>query len=287
MTDRYGFFRRWTRRTVFRLLQDNPGIAGKRFAARPDSHSFVVPDEGPAVPAADPEALPLPPHPLWKDHADSVEEFLATGRADAERMKEILTSLGAPLARAARVLDFGCGCGRMLRWLRSFADGAEIWGVDIRAEDILWGQQNLSPPFYLANITTTPHLPFEDASFDLVYAGSVFTHISEQPDAWLLELRRILRPGGHAYVTVLDKHSLELLRASGVAPGPAAVAELDRLGERDFGMFVLDRSLKGVQVFYDIDFLRRGWGRFFEIAAVETEAYSWSQTAVVLRKRDA
>jgi len=45
-------------------------------------------------------------------------------------------------------------------------------------------------------------LPFEDSSFDLVYCGSVFTHVSDLADAWFLELRRILRKGGYAYINL-------------------------------------------------------------------------------------
>jgi ubiquinone/menaquinone biosynthesis C-methylase UbiE len=64
-----------------------------------------------------------------------------------------------------------------------------------------------------ANTTTLPHVPYEDNYFDLIYAGSVFTHIADLADAWLLELKRILRPGGMLYVTVHDDHTLEVLRA--------------------------------------------------------------------------
>jgi SAM-dependent methyltransferase len=49
-----------------------------------------------------------------------------------------------------------------------------------------------------------PPLPFaEDNSFDLVYAFSVFTHIpAEHQEAWLLEMKRILKPGGFLVCTV-------------------------------------------------------------------------------------
>jgi SAM-dependent methyltransferase len=48
-----------------------------------------------------------------------------------------------------------------------------------------------------------PPLPFEDASFDLVYSISVFTHLDEEmQDAWLNELKRVLRPGGILIITV-------------------------------------------------------------------------------------
>ena len=47
-----------------------------------------------------------------------------------------------------------------------------------------------------------PHLPIEDGSTALVYGFSVFTHIDEFETAWLAEIRRILRPGGVAYLTI-------------------------------------------------------------------------------------
>jgi ubiquinone/menaquinone biosynthesis C-methylase UbiE len=113
-------------------------------------------------------------------------------------MKKILGSVGFRIQDGNRVLDLGCASGRMIRWLNDFAEQCKIWGVDISAEHIIWCQQRLSPPFNFATITTAPHLPFEDRYFDLIFAGSVFTHIADLADAWLLELKRIVKPGGEA-----------------------------------------------------------------------------------------
>jgi len=44
---------------------------------------------------------------------------------------------------------------------------------------MLWCQQRMSPLFKFATTTSFPHLPFEDGYFDFVYAGSVFTHITD------------------------------------------------------------------------------------------------------------
>jgi hypothetical protein len=52
----------------------------------------------------------------------------------------------------------------------------------------------------------------------------VFTHIDDLADAWLLELKRILRPGGRLYITVLDKNSLQSL--------------INRYSDYPFGRFV-------------------------------------------------
>jgi ubiquinone/menaquinone biosynthesis C-methylase UbiE len=124
-------------------------------------------------------------------------------------MKHILSQSGFLIQPSHRILDFGCGAGRMIRWLGDSVEGCEVWGVDIQSEHIMWCQQHLSPPFKFATVTTAPHLPFEDRYFDLIYCGSVFSHIDDLADACLLELKRILQPGGRLYITVHEKHSLQ------------------------------------------------------------------------------
>ena len=100
-------------------------------------------------------------------------------------------------------------------------------GVDINAKHINWCQLNLGPPFFFATTTTAPHLPFEDGYFDLIYSGSVFTHISDLADAWLLELRRIVRKGGYLYITIHDKRTVEVLLT---VQGPSALYRVRRAG---------------------------------------------------------
>ena len=77
------------------------------------------------------------------------------------------------------------------------ASTAEFWGADISAEHILWANRHLRPPFrFVTTHDPAAPLPFGDGSFQMIYAGSVFTHIADLADAWLLELRRVLAPGG-------------------------------------------------------------------------------------------
>src|SRR5437763_7108256 len=53
---------------------------------------------------------------------------------------------------------------------------------------------------------SAPSLPLPGRYFDVITAFSVFTHIDEDLEsAWLLELRRILTPGGLLYVTIQDE----------------------------------------------------------------------------------
>ena len=126
-------------------------------------------------------------------------------------MARILAEADTDVDSVARLLDFGCAAARMLRFCPRYFQQAECWGVDLKAEHIEWCQRFLSPPFLFAATTSLPHLPFDDGVFDLVYCGSVFTHISDLADAWFLELRRVLRPGGHLYLTIHDEHTIEVL----------------------------------------------------------------------------
>jgi ubiquinone/menaquinone biosynthesis C-methylase UbiE len=159
-----------------------------------------------------------------------------------------------------------------------------MWGADIQSEHIIWCQQHLSPPFKFVTVTTAPHLPFEDRYFDLIYCGSVFTHIDDLADAWLLELKRILQPGGMLYITIHDKHSLQEYIAS-----DWSVGELLRVYDKkmmisqlDFNVFAMGRGHVS-QVFYDVNYLQQHWRCILDVISVTQDAYG-GQTALLLKK---
>jgi SAM-dependent methyltransferase len=238
------------------------------------------------------DGLPIPPKRLWERWGHTAEEYLDSGRADVGRMLTILSDAGAPPETFARVLDLGCAEGRMLRFFPR-SDSAELWGVDINAERISWAQQHLPAPFRFATTTSAPHLPFEDNSFDLVYGISVFTHISDLADAWFLEVLRVLRPGGHTYQTIHDRHSVEvLLGRYGDGHEHGYMVDLLRQFEADTGGLSQDwvyftiLADPAAQVFYDANFLVEKWSLFADCLKVELEATGY-QTAVVFRKRAA
>ena len=79
----------------------------------------------------------------------------------------------------------------------------EFYGCDIDAESIEWIVEHLSPPFMAFQSDEMPPLALGDESLDLVYACSVFTHIADLWSAWLLELHRVLKPGGLLIATFL------------------------------------------------------------------------------------
>jgi len=154
-----------------------------------------------AIPGVHTESMPtcplgfaIPPQELWMGYGKTAEEHLSSGEVDISTMLQLLNDSGYGVDRLHRILDWGCGAGRMIRWLKNIATTGEVWGADISSAHIFWCKRYLSPPFNFFTTTTIPHLPFEDRYFDFIYARSVFTHVDDLAEAWLLELRRILQP---------------------------------------------------------------------------------------------
>ena len=158
---------------------------------------------------------PLPPTPLIVLVAGNTdpEWFLQSGRMGAESIAEILEKNGLSVTAMGAVLDFGCGVGRVLRhW--SGVKGPTFYGTDYNPELVEWCRENLSFARVQVN-GLTGALSYPPNTFDLVYALSVFTHLTpDQQDDWMKELGRITKPGGHLLITTHGEYYLSLLPAS-------------------------------------------------------------------------
>ena len=234
------------------------------------------------------QGLPVPPSKLWLGYGSHINEYLKPGKDQVAKMLNIVKDSGFDFSGNKKILDFGCGAGRMIRWLKPLSGNCEIWGTDISAELIHWANNHLKPPFNFATTTTIPHLPFEDKYFDFIYAGSVFTHSEDLSDAWFLELKRILSDDGRIYVTIHDKHCIELLKTVPVFKDSFLYNiifenELYKESKGEFGMFVAKRG-PASQVFYDIDFFCNSVKSYFDVLSITEEAYGY-QTAVLLKKK--
>jgi len=273
---------------IQRKIDEDITISSRYIPYLPGQGAYSIPQKVSDLSEVDEDGLPIPPKELWLNYGQTASEYLDMGSRHVDKMEKIVMDAGFSLKDAGRILDFGCAAGRMVRKLVYLADVCEIWGCDISAAHIIWCQQHLSPPFKFVNTTTYPHLPFEDCSFGFIYAGSVFTNIAELADAWLLELRRLLRPGGMLFLTVHDEHTRQLILKRN---GDSSIAQLirtnfqdHRLSETDLGMYVIYRTAGMTQVFHDISYIRHHWGQYMEILSVTEEAYG-PQTAVLMRKK--
>jgi SAM-dependent methyltransferase len=225
----------------------------------------------------------IPPRALWHSGASSFDEFMSAGAEHYNTMRLLLKEKGFPYLSHHRVLDFGCSSGRTVRFWKN-ETWAEVWGCEVDTARVRWCQENLSDQFRFVQTTTAPHLPFEDRYFSLVYAGSVFTHIRDVPDCWLLELRRIVEPGGFLYITLHDEHTWSSVW-SGEAAALHYLTKTRSLSSRkdlsfDFLAFGVGDEC---QVFYRSEYFVGMARMWFEVLDVRPKARGY-QTAVILRR---
>jgi SAM-dependent methyltransferase len=149
-----------------------------------------------------PDGLPLPPARLMflVQGTGNVQEFLADGRATATEVMRVLKASGVEIANLGTILDFGCGCGRIIRHFHAVTH-SQLHGTDYNREAIDWCRRKLRFAQFEVN-ELSPPLPYEGEHFDLIYALSVFTHLPESLQlAWMSELSRVLKPGGYLLMT--------------------------------------------------------------------------------------
>jgi SAM-dependent methyltransferase len=195
---------------------------------------------------ADPLVPPRRMH--FVGHADS--DFVATG----DEFLGHFRTLGG-LQPTERVLDIGCGIGRMARPLAGFltvGGGGSYDGFDVHPEGIAWcaqryGGEHHNFRFAVADLFNSRYnpagaqsaaeftFPYADASFDFALATSVFTHLLEgEAERYLVEAARTLAPGGRLFATwfLLDDTSRAALAAGHAAlPFPEPEAHISLLDE--------------------------------------------------------
>ena len=112
-----------------------------------------------------------------------------------------MNEIGRPLAAGARVLDFSCSSGRVVRPLIAALPEVSWYGCDPNVGAIDWIREHV-PELHGTVSPTSPPLPHDDGTFDLVFAISVWSHYSAVAAlTWLEELHRLIAPGGHALLT--------------------------------------------------------------------------------------
>ena len=183
--------RRLVRNTLYGLLDIRDSLTGRR---------------GPMV----------PPRRLMNVGSNSrwLNDFTSIG----DKVFGYLKEMGG-VKPTDRVLDIGCGVGRLAIPLTGYLTSGSYEGFDIEKAPIEYCQRVITSRFpnfrfrhadlfnthYTPNSSTQPQefrFPYPDNSFDFVFLTSVFTHMRHREVAsYLAEIHRVLAPGGRCFAT--------------------------------------------------------------------------------------
>lgn len=248
----------------------------------------------PAVPPeVDIDKLPWPGEELVNRVTGGTDRlnFFTSGRQSVRDLEAVLSLVHRQLADYETILDFGSGCGRIMLWLEHLSATSSLHGIDIDERAIQWSRDNMPWATFKAN-QPLPPIDYPDATFDLVYNHSVFTHIDEgYQDQWLAELRRVVKPGGHLILSVHGEPAFlvfeENVRKSGVGDPSLIRRELQTKGIS----FIKDDAFTGGPFpdFYHSTFhapwyVFEHWGRYFTVAAYVPRGSMGFQDFVLLQR---
>jgi 2-polyprenyl-3-methyl-5-hydroxy-6-metoxy-1,4-benzoquinol methylase len=146
-----------------------------------------------------------------------------------------------PESGELRVLDWGCGPGRIIRHMPALAPSNYcFFGTDYNAASIAWCSKAIPEVSFALN-TVEPPTSFDTESFNVIYGISILTHLPERLHTkWYEELFRLLKPGGILYLTTQGKAFRQKLLSGEVAAfdrGELVVRGLVKEGHRTFSAF--------------------------------------------------
>jgi len=222
--------------------------------------------------------IPPPKHLQVRIVGGYFVDFFAGGFRNVDEFNKSLNKTGKTIADMKDVLDFGCGCGRVFLAMKKRYPHLNISGSEIDEEAVQYCRSEYSDVGdFQVNPPKAPSV-FASNSFDFVYGISVFTHLPEDLQfGWLEDLQRITRPGAYLLLTVENKKTEVILNAE-------QKIEFENKGFYFFQGWLTD----GLPDFYRTtlhshDYVRKEWGRYFEVIDIIPKAIGNHQDAIIVR----
>lgn len=226
--------------------------------------------------------LPPPKHLQYRSVGSFVPDFIESGYRAFNTFQNVLqSSANKNILTCEKILDFGCGCGRIIRSLRNNLSAGYLYGTDIDPDVIAWLKENYKG---MAEFSVNPHLPptlYADEMFDLIYSVSIFTHLPEDMQfAWLNELKRIAKPGAYLIFTTHRQNQHYIWSLT-----PQKIFE-----EKGFYYDAeVDWAPEGLPSFYKIafhseEYIRKEWSKYFNVLNFFPNGLDNTQDIVLLQK---
>jgi SAM-dependent methyltransferase len=217
----------------------------------------------------------------WSDQ----KTVTLTGYAAFRGFESLLARHGVIYRPGLRLLDWGCGHGRVTRHFQRHWPAARVTGIDIDSSNIAWCQATMDRDAYV-HAPLWPPTCLASRSFDAILGLSVMTHLSaEAQQAWLKEIHRLLKPGGVALISFGGDGAAAF---ASIHHTPAWWRQWRQTG---FDDDLMDPSLGNTiadQGYYRVthqsaDHVRAYWGERLTVEAIEPQAFGYQDIAVLRR----
>jgi SAM-dependent methyltransferase len=215
---------------------------------------------------------------------NSLTPYLMGGASLFNRYDKYLDEqLGRPLSMFKNILDWGCGAGRLTRYLGKL-HGPKVSGIDIDHDNIAWCKENISNVDFFEG-PLSPPTKFPDKKFDLLFGTSVFTHLDEEQQfLWLQELARISAVGAVLLMTKIGPSNAAL-----EGWPDTLYSDLEQKGFLFYGQnSQLDDFIADNTYYKDVaqsdNYIFTEWSKYFDIIDI-VPAMAANQDVVVMRRR--
>ncbi|MDN5848642.1 MAG: class I SAM-dependent methyltransferase [Nitrococcus sp.] len=247
---------------------------------------------------------PVPPNSsMRKTSSRSIRHYYISGIQTVMPIVTCALHQGIALNERIRILDFGCGVARqLLHFTRRYPNPA-YYACDVDETSIAFVQKAYPQVEAYVNAFHPP-LKYLDASFDLIYSVSIFSHLNrEDQKSWLAELARVVKPGGYCFLTTEGMAAMGHLTSTFGMEEAACARKLAEQGilykEYDFlhdsiknqNTFKVASLLVGIEGSYGNtvvapEYIRSEWTNAdFEVVQIIEGIIDYRQDLVILRRK--
>lgn len=231
------------------------------------------------------ETIPAPPLELMRrvDEERSPAFYVLKGAQNFAEFRAMIER-ARPLDSIRRMLDWGCGSGRLISFFAAYSPIPGLFGCDIDPDAIAWAREHI-PGCGFQTVPPEPPTDYPDGHFDLITAFSVLTHLSQgTQDRWMGEMRRLLAPGGLLIATLHGETAARTLLNPADYRRFRREGQFDGLRDGRLGDIAPEGYYRAS--FQTKEYAQSRWEGLFETAEHAEHAASRYHDIALFKKRD-